>query len=190
MQISRATFQAFADALWALRNPGPAAPAAVQSLFRHATITLVRTPSTRRETGGSDSQREFTLPLAASQNAVSVRFQRPASAHERFLLAQLRSGCGAPPARLAAAQDSAPSSTEVRHHLPRLTQRETEVLHWLAVGKRDADIATVIGVARRTVNKHVENILRKLKVETRGAAARLAAEHRGSAPAHPAEPWP
>ncbi|MBE7157194.1 MAG: hypothetical protein INR62_01940 [Rhodospirillales bacterium] len=52
-----------------------------------------------------------------------------------------------------------------------LTVRELEVLHWITQGKRDSEIATILGIAPRTVHKHVENLLGKLGVETRTAAA-------------------
>jgi DNA-binding CsgD family transcriptional regulator len=54
-----------------------------------------------------------------------------------------------------------------------LTPRECEVLHWLAQGKRDGEIAVILGCASKTVSKHVERILGKLLVESRLAAARL-----------------
>jgi DNA-binding CsgD family transcriptional regulator len=54
-----------------------------------------------------------------------------------------------------------------------LTSRELEVFSWLREGKRNSEIATILGCARRTVDKHVENILRKTGAETRTAAARL-----------------
>ncbi|MGH7959134.1 MAG: helix-turn-helix transcriptional regulator [Opitutaceae bacterium] len=60
--------------------------------------------------------------------------------------------------------------------VPGLTPRERQVLHWVTVGLRDAEIAAKIDAAPRTVKKHVENILRKLGVETRLAAACAAAE--------------
>ena len=52
-----------------------------------------------------------------------------------------------------------------------LTPREAEVLFWIAQGKSNPDIATIIGAAVRTVHKHVENVFRKLGCETRAAAA-------------------
>lgn len=55
-----------------------------------------------------------------------------------------------------------------------LTTREAEVLYWLAQGKSNPDIATIIGAALRTVHKHVEHIFQKLGVETRAAAAIIA----------------
>lgn len=60
-----------------------------------------------------------------------------------------------------------------------LTPRETEVLAWLAKGKTNRDIADILGMSHRTVNKHLEHIFEKLGVETRAAAAALAT--RGSA---------
>lgn len=52
-----------------------------------------------------------------------------------------------------------------------LRPREIEVLGWLAQGKRDREISTILGISHRTVHKHVEHILEKLGVETRSAAA-------------------
>ena len=57
----------------------------------------------------------------------------------------------------------APSSAD-------LTTRENEVLFWIGQGKTDADIAALLRISVRTVNKHVENIMNKLGVETRTAA--------------------
>jgi DNA-binding response OmpR family regulator/DNA-binding CsgD family transcriptional regulator len=55
-----------------------------------------------------------------------------------------------------------------------LTPRETEVLSWLAKGKTNRDIADILGMSPRTVNKHLEHIFEKLGVETRTAAAAVA----------------
>lgn len=55
-----------------------------------------------------------------------------------------------------------------------LTVREREVLAWVRQGKRNSEIALILGVSARTVAKHVEHIFEKLSVETRGAAAELA----------------
>lgn len=56
----------------------------------------------------------------------------------------------------------------------RLTQREAEVLHWLSLGKTNRDIAEILGMSPRTVNKHLEHVFAKLGVETRTSAAALA----------------
>lgn len=52
-----------------------------------------------------------------------------------------------------------------------LTPRECEVLVWAARGKRDSEIARILGIAPKTVGKHIEHILKKLAVETRTGAA-------------------
>lgn len=53
-----------------------------------------------------------------------------------------------------------------------LTRRESEVFAWMMEGKRDREIATILGISYRTVTNHVHAILRKLGVETRTAATR------------------
>ena len=52
-----------------------------------------------------------------------------------------------------------------------LTLREIQVLEWIVVGKRDKEIGRILNISSRTAQKHVEHILQKLQVETRGAAA-------------------
>ncbi|MFK0164936.1 response regulator [Rhizobium sp. NPDC090279] len=56
-----------------------------------------------------------------------------------------------------------------------LTQRESEVLLWLAKGKSNRDIGEILGLSARTVNKHLEQIYVKLGVENRASAAVKAA---------------
>lgn len=51
-----------------------------------------------------------------------------------------------------------------------LSRRESEVLLWIAEGKRDKEIALILGISYRTVTDHVRSILTKLGVETRTAA--------------------
>ena len=55
-----------------------------------------------------------------------------------------------------------------------LTEREAEVLLWIAQGKSDHDIGVILGASTRTICKHVEHILSKLSVENRTAAAAIA----------------
>jgi DNA-binding NarL/FixJ family response regulator len=57
-----------------------------------------------------------------------------------------------------------------------LTPRAAEALLWLAQGKTNADIATILGITESTVKKHVQEVFEKLGVETRGAAALRALE--------------
>ncbi len=55
-----------------------------------------------------------------------------------------------------------------------VTEREAEVLLWVARGKSNRDIAEILDLSSRTVNKHLEQIYAKLGVENRASAAALA----------------
>lgn len=82
----------------------------------------------------------------------------------------LQMGATPPPVARPAADVSAPG----------LTLREEDVMHWLACGKTDAEIAALLSISPRTVQKHLEHIYVKLGVETRTAAvmrALAAADH-------------
>jgi DNA-binding response OmpR family regulator len=83
---------------------------------------------------------------------------------------------------LRLAKDSgAETPTEFSSELG-LTTREGEVLSWLSKGKTNRDIAQILGLSPRTVDKHLEQIYSKLGVENRTAAAAIAvnAKHRKS----------
>lgn len=75
------------------------------------------------------------------------------------------------------ASGHAPESADFhRLRARRLTPRECDVTFWIAQGKRDAEIAAILGCAPKTVSKHVENLLAKLGAETRLSAALAAQE--------------
>lgn len=57
-----------------------------------------------------------------------------------------------------------------------LTPRVAETLLWIAQGKTNGDIATILGISEATVKKHVLEIFAKLGVETRTAASLRALE--------------
>jgi DNA-binding response OmpR family regulator len=75
--------------------------------------------------------------------------------------------------RLTAANEKAGDKL-LRQHFS-LTLRESEVLTWIAKGKSNRDIADILGLSSRTVNKHLEQIYVKLGVENRASAAVKAA---------------
>jgi DNA-binding CsgD family transcriptional regulator len=58
----------------------------------------------------------------------------------------------------------------------RLTPRVAEVLLWVAQGKTNPEIATILAISEQTVKKHMMEILAKLAVETRTAATLRALE--------------
>lgn len=57
-----------------------------------------------------------------------------------------------------------------------LTEREAEVLLWVAQGKGNADVGVLLTMAEKTVKKHMSNIFEKLGVESRNAATLRALE--------------
>jgi len=57
-----------------------------------------------------------------------------------------------------------------------LSARVAEVLLWIAQGKTNGEIGTILGISESTVKKHVLEIFEKLAVETRGAASLRALE--------------
>ncbi|MBX3741284.1 MAG: response regulator transcription factor [Akkermansiaceae bacterium] len=57
-----------------------------------------------------------------------------------------------------------------------LTNREAEVLLWVAQGKSNGDVAGILGMSEKTVKQHMGSIFEKLGVENRNAAAMLAVE--------------
>lgn len=55
-----------------------------------------------------------------------------------------------------------------------ITEREADVLYWLSKGKSNWDIATILSIKPRTINKHLEQIFKKLDVDNRTTAAGIA----------------
>ena len=62
--------------------------------------------------------------------------------------------------------------------LPPLTRREREVLHRVAWGLPNKDVARALGLSVTTVRNHVHNILDKLGVHSKLAAVSLAFRNR------------
>jgi DNA-binding NarL/FixJ family response regulator len=56
-----------------------------------------------------------------------------------------------------------------------LTLREAEVLLWVGRGKSNREVAEILSVSHRTINKHLDQIYTKLGVENRTAAAAMVA---------------
>jgi adenylate cyclase len=61
--------------------------------------------------------------------------------------------------------------------LGELTARERQVLSLVASGQSNPQIATQLGISEHTAKRHVANVLDRLQLPTRGAAATLAARH-------------
>ncbi|HMP90188.1 MAG TPA: response regulator transcription factor [Kiritimatiellia bacterium] len=57
-----------------------------------------------------------------------------------------------------------------------LSPKEAETLLWVAQGKSNAEVASILGITEGTIKKHLEHIFEKLDVEKRGAASLIAIE--------------
>ena len=109
------------------------------------------------------TQRLLRRPAADGRHLVARWLGEVGLGESMWLLSQQAAG-EAQPSRLASAA---------------LTPRETEVLSWIAKGKTNRDVADILGMSPRTVNKHLEHVFEKLGVETRAAAAALASRELG-----------
>jgi DNA-binding NarL/FixJ family response regulator len=64
-----------------------------------------------------------------------------------------------------------PDSEEASSELLVLSDREQEILQFVATGLRNREIADKLGIAEKTVKNHVSNILKALQVNSRTEAA-------------------
>jgi NarL family two-component system response regulator YdfI len=55
-----------------------------------------------------------------------------------------------------------------------LTEREVEVLHYVAQGERNKEIAARLGITERTIKAHLTSIFNKFGVDSRAAAVAVA----------------
>jgi DNA-binding NarL/FixJ family response regulator len=95
---------------------------------------------------------------------------------QRLSIHSLGRGAGTEPVLLLRVEPAQAGEDKLRVNF-NLTAREVEVLSWIAKGKTNRDIAEILGMSHRTVNKHLEHIYTKLGVETRTAAAAFAMSH-------------
>jgi DNA-binding CsgD family transcriptional regulator len=51
-----------------------------------------------------------------------------------------------------------------------LSQREAEILHWVAQGKTNVEIALILHISSFTVKNHMKRVFQKLNVTNRAQA--------------------
>jgi DNA-binding NarL/FixJ family response regulator len=68
------------------------------------------------------------------------------------------------------------SSHEPLQQVLGLTAREAEVLLWVAQGKSNGDVSSILGCSEKTVKQHLGSIFEKLGVENRTSASLVAVE--------------
>lgn len=62
--------------------------------------------------------------------------------------------------------------SDLKNNLP-ITKRESEVLYWVSYGKTSWEVSQILEMSPRTVNKHLEQIYKKLGVDNRTSAAAI-----------------
>jgi DNA-binding NarL/FixJ family response regulator len=142
------------------------------------------------DTLGPDSDDDVVLPDPIPQWLDQARKGKPGSKAaitaalpgDEQLRLQYMGKLGANEFLLRLARDSGTETPAEFSSELGLTTREGEVLSWLSKGKTNRDIAQILGLSPRTVDKHLEQIYSKLGVENRTAAAAIAvnAKHRKS----------
>jgi DNA-binding CsgD family transcriptional regulator len=137
---------------------------------------------------GCDCQMGVILPVPGHVVGMAMNRDQDFAAGEREIIELLH-------AHFLQAFQNAQLFTSLRGHAAvdfrawrrhGLTRRECDVLQWLVEGKRNSEIAIILGTQPRTIGKHLENIFAKLRVETRSAAAAEARRLLGEAPILPA----
>jgi DNA-binding CsgD family transcriptional regulator len=140
--------------------------------------------NTRSGVGRSAVDQDISIVLPARNHITRLTFGRCGKFSERELkMLNLLSP------HIAQAHANADSPRRKKQLVPKriarerwgagLTPRETEVLSWVAQGKRNREIGLILNTSSRTIQKQVQSILDKLGVETRCAAAAWWFEHSG-----------
>jgi DNA-binding CsgD family transcriptional regulator len=123
---------------------------------------------------------ELAAPYECARARVLVGMACRALADEDTAALELEAARGVF-AQLGAAPDLAHVDSLVPGASPRATHglspRELQVLRLIAAGDTNKAIATALFLSERTVDRHVSNILAKLRVASRAAATAYAYEH-------------
>jgi CheY-like chemotaxis protein/DNA-binding CsgD family transcriptional regulator len=162
MHQARSALDAFGNAVLAVTPHNgrivwqtPLARLWMQQYFGDDVDTVTPAPLAAWLAGATDT------PLTVIRGAARLTFTAPDQRGGEQWMIVLR-------------EESDTAKVQALMALFKVTQRESEVLHWVIQGKTNRDIADILGMSPRTVNKHLEHVFEKMGVETRTAAATLA----------------
>ncbi len=116
---------------------------------------------------GLNHQVCMVLPREGWINTLTLNHERPISGKMKAMLTL--SSCHIQLAHNIACQKDQAWFIP-KYAIEPLTCREQEVYCWMSHGKRNAEIASILKIAVRTVEKHIENILKKTGSENRTSA--------------------
>jgi DNA-binding NarL/FixJ family response regulator len=120
------------------------------------------------------SVRDWLAQCAAAKAAIAPPIALDADVPAKALKLVFVGEVGADEYLLRLVEGEAEDEQSLLKHKLAVTGREAEVLLWIARGKSNRDIAEILDLSPRTVNKHLEQIYAKLGVENRASAAALA----------------
>jgi len=120
------------------------------------SVNILRIPGSRQEL--------FTL----------VHILQPIDRAGRLTRALERLGAQRPGPQREAWEPVATSGPVALPKAPPLTDREKEILRWVAAGLQNKEIAQKLGISLATVRNHIHNILEKLDVHSKLEAVSLA----------------
>ncbi len=66
---------------------------------------------------------------------------------------------------------------ELQQTIPKISQRELEVLSWIVKGHSSKQIADVLHISQKTIDNHRQNLLKKTQTKTTGALVAFAIHH-------------
>ncbi|MBV9617315.1 MAG: helix-turn-helix transcriptional regulator, partial [Ktedonobacteraceae bacterium] len=116
----------------------------------------------RRATGMVDTLQEGIRQLETHRGDMSRTLKEERQQNDTF------------PETLSAEEEEEEFATDGYVLNPRFTKRELEVLRLVAKGHTDREVADVLVISPRTVNRHLSNIFVKLDVPGRAAAVAYA----------------
>jgi len=147
--------------------------AAARKILEKQSIPLIISTG-RTDSEALDSTRELDIQafLIKPFSAVQLKSAIAVAMSQHRMQAEARKKINELSGALEAFQDNADGGAMTKERLQTLglTPREAEVMAWVAQGKSNSDIATILVSSPRTVAKHIEHVFAKLNVESRTAA--------------------
>jgi ATP/maltotriose-dependent transcriptional regulator MalT len=164
--------KAFEDGLELCRRAGNQ-PEEAAILHEQARMVLMRSNTDSLENRHSLLQDMYRLCDRAQELFLTYHMRRAAD-----LVETLREGVR----QLEHRQEEEPMSRIIQEHISHpdyllnlhLTKRELEVLRLVAEGHTDREVADILTISPRTVNRHLSNVFVKLDVPGRAAAVAYA----------------
>jgi DNA-binding NarL/FixJ family response regulator len=153
--------------------PGMNGVAAARKILERQSVPLIISTG-RTDSEALESTRELDIQafLIKPFSAVQLKSAIAVALSQHRMQAEARRKISELSGALEAVQDKADGGalTQERLQTLGLTPREAEVMAWVAQGKSNSDIATILVSSPRTVAKHIEHVFAKLNVESRTAA--------------------